>query len=1764
MVHSRNPSSLTWERHEELTAAQHHDMFNAAFAQSVNVGSSTLLHDRAGDLGTSSEVLGLHSGPSRPSLHRQPRTYHDPSGNLSMSSLVDKEDGISPLVNTFRSPYPSPSPHFLTVMPPLNFPLPSGANSSHLDLIRRGSLLPLYPTLGGQLWAISREYGLPSIGGLVVYLAEDVDGNMGPQIGDAAWSALWSQYFADDDSAFFGSWSAPNSSSQKRPNYHTHDAQPDSVLDFNDSDLSRSSDADMSKSRSRLGVASSRPSPRMDAKASLRRDPAVAAEWSPSSRSMGWSGRGSSMANRTGASFSSERLASRLPIVGKIEWMVDESKASWWSAWAARKALQSGTNASQVPRRSLRLQVRKPTGPSRTKSQGMFASSFPEAYAPRNQAPSPSAIPLPASPQSTERSITGPNSFEPSPAPEAALSAMREGECASEAESRIEPRVASLTSDSMVSEHERLENYKACALSAVEVKSRASFEVAASVDEGAGFDHAVERNLALSQSQRSLQSHISAGDDSYAGYSALLDDGETHNENLSDPAQEDSAVEQKEVLAGEYSHLGSDRSSSEAEVLPFEHRHEFVLEGGDEEMWKDLHQTEDVKSEVPDFFRPRPRSLHSSVAPRSPLDHVDEVKGSEEELLLAHPNGVRLSQSAIDRHVSLSPQIGTQDDEVHKWIKKTSGSPRSGLEVELDALDTAAHHDLARHSIGGPEAQLDGDGNDQREEIDHVTDDAYPSDVREVVSLWANQVAQSSEHLPLMEPPSVASMPAPQDEDEAESVAVTDPDAAEESRGLEVADGAPPNAASQQSLLSPIALDSAAFSGPRPNLGSLASVAETVEQSLTAGPENPTPQLSTQKATLPQTPAPPTTLPQTPAPPAPASQTPVPTIQRAQPSTVATRLAGEQRPGTPMVEWFPRALPRPSPLNLQPAQQSAKSISRSSSGDLSDSLEDMKKALELLSPGNSPNPGAFPSGQRISSRDSFALANTLSASVTPSPRWFSRAKARQSRAEPQSTYASSDSAFFRGHVSPRPASASAAMIGPRRNDLQVPISASRLAQFSDTIKSERHRSQQAQQDQATHESSTPSRDAEPVTGELGDDAQVHGAPQHQEPEQLVVEQTEVHPRVAQETVTTSARGIEHVGSLQQEPPRHLQELKVETEQQREPELELELQEELDVADQAPDQTSEPDTRQAPESESNLTTKRDQVEDAEMVQSQPSVPGPEHDQKPTTAGVDLDPAASDLSDSSAYGDEIASKDAMSNVLEAELWDGVDVHHDEDLDELHDAYRAGDHGLHLMEAHLPATQPLRLVSRSPSSAAASAPLDEANRTSVASEDAINARGSPLKRDQSLFGPSSLSMYTLRDGDIEALSGDPEQGMASIERFLRGSAFADSSGIPAVVSGSEEMKEVSQETGSGTVSSLAEDVLEPTREATANKDAADNLEVGTERAHRNGGGSERWSQGSHSQSNWTGASRQSVRSSSNGHDREPGTPVFGYEQPLPGTQQHDSYGDKGDETIMNQHVLVSSPENNSHLFAAARPHVADLAADQELFTSATKRGAASIPTRARSNDERSHIEDAHPAAADRTRRLSTSATSGITTFGMADLGDLHDRALNDDEIRQMTETTRAAVREALSSSSSPHPGYVSQSPITRSPVQVPLSPSPSSPGSIASFASMGRRRTSGLSLNGRKKVAPLNLDIDTSGKVYGAARRSGSASPNQRFRTLPPSPRLIPNQFGSRSSSPLSATFPSSVSNAMHSPTSKLHHASRFEDLVAAPMRTNEDLC
>ncbi|GAA5927667.1 uncharacterized protein JCM15063_005960 [Sporobolomyces koalae] len=118
------------------------------------------------------------------------------------------------------------SRYLLTVIPPSHLPHdpphprtnPQCSGYGPPEHFKRGTLVPLYPTLSSQVAAIAREYGLPSTGGLVLYLLSTIDpsssssqalpgsagftGEGGPRISDAAWSLLWARLFEEEQELY--------------------------------------------------------------------------------------------------------------------------------------------------------------------------------------------------------------------------------------------------------------------------------------------------------------------------------------------------------------------------------------------------------------------------------------------------------------------------------------------------------------------------------------------------------------------------------------------------------------------------------------------------------------------------------------------------------------------------------------------------------------------------------------------------------------------------------------------------------------------------------------------------------------------------------------------------------------------------------------------------------------------------------------------------------------------------------------------------------------------------------------------------------------------------------------------------------------------------------------------------------------------------------------------------------------------------------------------------------------------------------------------------------------------------------------------------------------------------------------------------------------------------------------------------------------------------------------------------------------------------
>ncbi|KAG0140792.1 hypothetical protein CROQUDRAFT_99612 [Cronartium quercuum f. sp. fusiforme G11] len=174
---------------------------------------SRLTHNqpiRSHTLSASSDLDSLPHPPLPPTgraTSTLPYSNH-PSNNHGSVSYQKPRSTSSPI---------KPSRYLLTVIPPESLPhdpphprtSPACSGYGPAHAFRRGTLIPLYPTLSSQLGAIAREYGLPSTGGMLLYLIEgsarlgEIGSQMagGPRIGEDAWQMLWAGIFEEEEAA---------------------------------------------------------------------------------------------------------------------------------------------------------------------------------------------------------------------------------------------------------------------------------------------------------------------------------------------------------------------------------------------------------------------------------------------------------------------------------------------------------------------------------------------------------------------------------------------------------------------------------------------------------------------------------------------------------------------------------------------------------------------------------------------------------------------------------------------------------------------------------------------------------------------------------------------------------------------------------------------------------------------------------------------------------------------------------------------------------------------------------------------------------------------------------------------------------------------------------------------------------------------------------------------------------------------------------------------------------------------------------------------------------------------------------------------------------------------------------------------------------------------------------------------------------------------------------------------------------------------------
>ncbi|KAF9247076.1 hypothetical protein BU15DRAFT_57990 [Melanogaster broomeanus] len=152
----------------------------------------------------------LHGEPSflraGAELERNPATAHYLDATPEHPRLLPRRTSMLSYQNSgprdLRDRNHARSPrNLVVVIPPPEFPLDQGQLGNVLSMgprhrLSQGILMPLFPSMYGQLNAIAREYNFPSTVGLCIYLHICENGiTMTPRISDDSWQYLFGHLF---------------------------------------------------------------------------------------------------------------------------------------------------------------------------------------------------------------------------------------------------------------------------------------------------------------------------------------------------------------------------------------------------------------------------------------------------------------------------------------------------------------------------------------------------------------------------------------------------------------------------------------------------------------------------------------------------------------------------------------------------------------------------------------------------------------------------------------------------------------------------------------------------------------------------------------------------------------------------------------------------------------------------------------------------------------------------------------------------------------------------------------------------------------------------------------------------------------------------------------------------------------------------------------------------------------------------------------------------------------------------------------------------------------------------------------------------------------------------------------------------------------------------------------------------------------------------------------------------------------------------------
>ncbi|KAI9511712.1 hypothetical protein F5148DRAFT_1168271 [Russula earlei] len=267
----------------------------------------------------------------------------------------------SPAPSTSQLASHSPVPFFhsrflLHIVPPPDIPHdfnssesfqltpPPPSASGYHPQFERGTLVPLFPTLQTQLWAIAKEYALPSTAGMILYLVSSAQSpnpeanftapvEPGPRLSEDIWKHLWTRV-AKFEAETYSRVTTPNTPSGLGLSY----LGPPSPLLPQPQDFPSSSNSLRPLISPGRVTPQSFPPPHTPTGSTASSNPPTRSETSQSETNT----LDTSLPSHSHAAILDLPgliSSSVIPILAKIEFDIDKRKAAWYGPWIRSRKL---------------------------------------------------------------------------------------------------------------------------------------------------------------------------------------------------------------------------------------------------------------------------------------------------------------------------------------------------------------------------------------------------------------------------------------------------------------------------------------------------------------------------------------------------------------------------------------------------------------------------------------------------------------------------------------------------------------------------------------------------------------------------------------------------------------------------------------------------------------------------------------------------------------------------------------------------------------------------------------------------------------------------------------------------------------------------------------------------------------------------------------------------------------------------------------------------------------------------------------------------------------------------------------------------------------------------------------------------------------------------------------------------------------------------------------------------------------------------------